>query len=1536
MAKLSLNDMKYIIEEASKMVLNEITVKDAYGRFYKDIPTNHYESIISIIQTGGDDFNDGMVLSPESKWALAVYKKNPQQFLEDLYKLRNYNGDGYLDIFKRAKERRMISGVQADLNQYKSIAELGKFINTLDIETILGRTKGEMSNAVNAAAEDIEIPYEDEIWKVVIPKTYEASCYWGQGTEWCTATRTTDKWYNKYSSEGPLFININKQNNRKYQFHFESEQFMDQYDWDIEKPVFDTIKATDGLKDFYKTSEGYLGLMYESLCDYPKLYVNKDNNKEYVINAKGERITEDFDYIEGFNLDGLSKVRKDDLQNFIDKSGNLILPKWFNKIIYSTYDDYIRAGKDSNYQFLFDRKGRQINKVPLQQIYLNSTLDLVPVLDTYGYANYLDVKNGNLFLNDLNVHLEMVLPFQYRRGIIVNTDKKMNIIDRDGNILCDEWYDNIQYIHKSITDVFKAFFYVKKNGLHNIMDYQGNIMCKHWFSREINSWMKIGDKMYADVYLNKYNAWDKIDGLGNLVGGDYDDIQENKTNNKMLLTEITVLDAYAKYYSDIPAEVYKEILARLQGDNNVLLPETKWVLGLYKKKSPRLMEDLYKLKNENGDGYLDIFLRAKERRMISGVQADLNQYKSIAELGTYVSSLDMDNILGRTKGEMSNAVHDAKDDIEKLYEDEYWIVLIPKSHEASCYWAKGAHWCTATRDDDRYYKEYSEDGPLFMNINKISIDRSSQFHFESEQFMDYYDEEIEMPILNNEGKENAALLKFYKNYLPKEQFISLCAEDMHAPTLERYRYCTDDGEFMVDENLRRIAGSFQWVDNFNFETGFAKAHYHDGTLNLIDENGLNVLEDGCIPTSMGKAGVVFKESDCYYLRKNDGTIHDLSKYRYVETINGCNFLKVANQEPGSKRFENILDENLQEIFNWEYCRIGVVYLGKNYFFKIMDYNQKFNIADLNGKLLFADWYRGISETTHLFDEPVFTLANEYVVNFARVNGEKVYDEDFIDFQFHVYNTHSGTVGICVLKNGQHCKVYKDFTLKPYEPDKFHESKLTPEDVKFIISETAKKVITEIKVIDAYSAYYKDIPEDIFQQIVTTIQGDNDTLLPVSKWYLGMYKNNPQEAMETLPNLRKENGRGILDTWERCVQRGVITGQESNLANYKTLMEWATFTLGTASKSDVWGRTKGEWSNAVNAAKNDIEKVYEDENWFVIIPKSMDASCYWGNGTEWCTATRNEENNQFKHYSDQGPLYININKQTKEKYQFHFETHSFMNSKDEGIQKPVMKNIQGVTEGLCNFYRELTEDDSISNYQLFDYNINDDTDWTWVESIEEAVAVVKSKDKGWNFYTESDGILSKQWFETVYHPDNEIHFAKVYHNGGYDIFNLKEKCLEFPSIAFDSIDNFDSYQDFDLFYAKATKNNKETLIYYLMNHNGYMTWLGRWFDWMEKVGDSPYGYIAVKKDEMWAYINLDGDIVGDYYDGIWDWRNGYCKIENGGKYNFIDEEGNIVSKTWFNECDDYINLQGKVNVEIDGETTVFNVNDINEFDEDLWD
>src|SRR5271157_6549170 len=51
---------------------------------------------------------------------------------------------------------------------------------------------------------------------------------------------------------------------------------------------------------------------------------------------------------------------------------------------------------------------------------------------------------------------------------------------------------------------------------------------------------------------------------------------------------------------------------------------------------------------------------------------------------------------------------------------------------------------------------------------------------------------------------------------------------------------------------------------------------------------------------------------------------------------------------------------------------------------------------------------------------------------------------------------------------------------------------------------------------------------------------------------------------------------------------------------------------------------------------------------VIIPKTNEASVFFGKGTRWCTAAQN--NNRFSTYNEDGPLYIIIIKGTKEKYQ----------------------------------------------------------------------------------------------------------------------------------------------------------------------------------------------------------------------------------------------------------------------------------------------
>lgn len=57
------------------------------------------------------------------------------------------------------------------------------------------------------------------------------------------------------------------------------------------------------------------------------------------------------------------------------------------------------------------------------------------------------------------------------------------------------------------------------------------------------------------------------------------------------------------------------------------------------------------------------------------------------------------------------------------------------------------------------------------------------------------------------------------------------------------------------------------------------------------------------------------------------------------------------------------------------------------------------------------------------------------------------------------------------------------------------------------------------------------------------------------------------------------------------------------------------------------------------------------------------SCELGSGTEWCTAT-GKTDTHFSRYIEQGPLFIII--KGKDKYQFHYESSSFKDSKDLDI------------------------------------------------------------------------------------------------------------------------------------------------------------------------------------------------------------------------------------------------------------------------------
>lgn len=80
---------------------------------------------------------------------------------------------------------------------------------------------------------DMSVIYSGDLGQLIIPKSEAASCELGADTNWCTAWDKEKNQFDNYNKDGPIFVWI-EPDGEKYQFHFESTQFMNQDDESIE------------------------------------------------------------------------------------------------------------------------------------------------------------------------------------------------------------------------------------------------------------------------------------------------------------------------------------------------------------------------------------------------------------------------------------------------------------------------------------------------------------------------------------------------------------------------------------------------------------------------------------------------------------------------------------------------------------------------------------------------------------------------------------------------------------------------------------------------------------------------------------------------------------------------------------------------------------------------------------------------------------------------------------------------------------------------------------------------------------------------------------------------------------------------------------------------------------------------------------------------------------------------------------------------------------------------------------------------------
>ena len=132
-----------------------------------------------------------------------------------------------LHEYHRLKTRRLLPPELMDINKFKTEQDLKQLHKSvLDIfnstDEKVEVQKGESTEILN-----------DADFRIIIPHDQEASCYYGQGTQWCTASRNNNM-FNQYSTDGePLFVVIPKDPEypgQKFQLHFCTNQFMDETD----------------------------------------------------------------------------------------------------------------------------------------------------------------------------------------------------------------------------------------------------------------------------------------------------------------------------------------------------------------------------------------------------------------------------------------------------------------------------------------------------------------------------------------------------------------------------------------------------------------------------------------------------------------------------------------------------------------------------------------------------------------------------------------------------------------------------------------------------------------------------------------------------------------------------------------------------------------------------------------------------------------------------------------------------------------------------------------------------------------------------------------------------------------------------------------------------------------------------------------------------------------------------------------------------------------------------------------------------------
>jgi hypothetical protein len=392
-----------------------------------------------------------------------------------------------------------------------------------------------------------------------------------------------------------------------------------------------------------------------------------------------------------------------------------------------------------------------------------------------------------------------------------------------------------------------------------------------------------------------------------------------------------------------------------------------------------------------------------------------------------------------------------------------------------------------------------------------------------------------------------------------------------------------------------------------------------------------------------------------------------------------------------------------------------------------------------------------------------------------------------------------------------------------------------------------KTLNEISSNDAYSKFYANLfdrenPDNdrlIYNKIIQldpTFKPQADKLGMYTKWLFR------KDNIESLKNTKDEDLYKIksdLEFFHNAKTKNLLPpeSKDINKFNIKTLLD-LVFDM-QKSGEDLMSKTEKE-----KEIKSEVDK-YELDDWTVIVPKTEEASCYYGKGTRWCTAADN--NNMFDTYSYDGPLYILIGKHDKsDKYQFHFESSQFMDAKDNPINLSEFMNdnsdvyefFNGRVGGNLDFEIAKSSLENYDEYGFQDFYSDDFTD----EQKAELVRLAFDRDEQSESFYNVSNVLNyvdypnmKSDFRDAFIWGLEVSLGNSYDEENYDARMFIDYLGGFNSENISTIVKATDLKDVDqinkLFEIASEYNGEKLLSDYLENEDVNIN-----FDMIKTIGD----------------------------------------------------------------------------------------------------